>query len=449
MRLVLNGINGEYLRDITHAALGETESVDAAVAYATKSELLFDWCWTNGIPLRFWGRFDSGVPVSIPVLDKFLRRRSPNFTCKLVRRFHPKVIWWHGYGAYVGSANITDSAWHGNVEAGCFFEEAELIANGLDVQLTSFFAEIDRHASPLGDELFRLLEARSRQLGRIETQDRDAAAALLATGTVQPWAGLLQTSKSSAANREHTEFLREWHSTLTILRNLSSKLQGAENRPAWVGEDIPAGAHVDQLLHAHYYHRVIEGNRSMYEAHYADTKGDPAAAELEAIRWWRGLRAAPSNEDRMLNEWAPFLRNELSESRIRSLNEEDLFQVFSRVHAISDHARRIANKDVGLPGGVNYTIPQKTRALAKFAWNARSDKGRTVIDLLEHVLYGGHVDKVPDRIWEGLKDPTWRIDHIGKSALGELVGWALPDNFPPRNSRTSKALRSLGHDIQV
>jgi hypothetical protein len=44
---------------------------------------------------------------------------------------------------------------------------------------------------------------------------------------------------------------------------------------------------------------------------------------------------------------------------------------------------------------------------------------------------------------------AWRIDHIGISALGEVVGWALPDRFAPRNNRTSKALYALAFAVSV
>jgi hypothetical protein len=40
------------------------------------------------------------------------------------------------------------------------------------------------------------------------------------------------------------------------------------------------------------------------------------------------------------------------------------------------------------------------------------------------------------------------VNHLGISALGELVGWALPDKFPPKNNRTSKALYALGNQVR-
>ena len=92
MRTILGGINGRYLRDVIEAAASQTEFVEAAVAYANDASLLFDWCWSNQIPLRFWGRFDETVPVSTQILSTFLKRRSPNFTVKLVRGLHAKAI---------------------------------------------------------------------------------------------------------------------------------------------------------------------------------------------------------------------------------------------------------------------------------------------------------------------------------------------------------------------
>jgi len=90
--LILNGINGKYLREIPDNAVNDTEFVEAAVAYATNDRLLFEWCWNNQIPLRFWGRFDESIPINLDILKSFLARRSPNFVCKLVTHFHAKVI---------------------------------------------------------------------------------------------------------------------------------------------------------------------------------------------------------------------------------------------------------------------------------------------------------------------------------------------------------------------
>jgi hypothetical protein len=89
------------------------------------------------------------------------------------------------------------------------------------------------------------------------------------------------------------------------------------------------------------------------------------------------------------------------------------------------------------------------KALAEFLFSRRSQNGSNVLQVIHYVLYGGTDETLPIRLWEATTDGPWRIEHLGISALGELVGWALPDKFPPRNNRTSKSLRSLGFPVAV
>lgn len=447
MHLVLNAINSEYLRNITENSASTTERVDAAVAYVTKEDLLFDWCWNNKIPLKFWGRFDENVPVDPPILRRFLSRRSAHYSCKLVRKFHAKVIWWHGVGAYVGSANLSDSAWYSNVEAGTFYEESELLSLGLDQQLRDFFEVLDRNGSPLTEEICEALETRQKQLAKIKNGDAANAKLALDNPNVKPWAGLVHVPKKAASERRKIAFLDEWNSTLTLLRNLSAKVEN--HRPIWVNPEAPAGAHVDQFLHAHYYNRVMSGNRSYFEEWHEKNAADPDTAEQAALEWWQELKSPPSHEDRMLNDWAPYLKNQLSLDGLQNKTENTLFEIFQRVHAIADHARRMPNHLVGLPSTRQYSIEEKNRALATRIIGEKSQGGHDIFALLHHVFFGGPPSEVPTRLWDGISEPAWKIDHVGRSALGELVGWALPDIYPPRNARTSKALRSLGHNVAI
>jgi hypothetical protein len=450
MRLILNGINGHYLRYIPDNCLQDTELVEAAVAYATEESLLFEWCWDHDIPLRFWGRFDEKLPVSVNILKRFLDRRSPNFSCKLVRRFHAKVIWWHGVGAYIGSANFTDAAWYMNIEAGCFFDEADMEAQGIDIQLREFFRRVDEHAAPLTDELFKIMEARARELARLHEQDKDQAKAFLDTGTVHKWPGLITVQPTAAVERQRRAFLDEWYQTLQTLRDIGATISRDENRPPWIPADVPSGAQADQFLHAHYYNHVIgEDRRSYFEEKYEQNRNNPVRALREAIKWWHAQRQPPSNEDRMLFDWAPYIRDALARERILHLSESDFEAVCQRVWSIQDHARRVANATLNLPGGQRYDMETKTKELAHFLYTRRAQNGSNVLQLIHHVLYDGPVDGVPTRLWDAIADSKWRIEHFGISALGELVGWALPDKFPPRNNRTSKSLRALGYTVTV
>lgn len=448
MQLVLNGINGSYLRDLVAGAREETERVDAAVAYGTDNSLLFDWCHENGVPLRYWGRFDEGVPVALRVLKQFLQNQSGLFTCKLVRHLHAKVIWWRGYGVYIGSANLTQSAWWNNVEAGVFLTEYEISESGKGEELEEFFRIVDMHSSPLTDEIYRALELRQNQLNQIRKIDKNDATKIDENLNVKPWEGLSGFTIATADQRRRAAFLAEWNSTLQLMRGFAATVSSSY-RPKWVSASTSSGAQVDQFLHAHYYDRTFDGNHANYESMYEQNRNSTNKAVTEAMEWWRNLEAAPHSEDVALNEAAPFLHHTLSRGVLRKMDEPTLTTVLQRIHAAYDYARRVPNAQVGLTGDRRYSNEEKIEALAKTIWKSRSATGRTIIDTVEFVLYGGPADELPIRLWEATNSPEYRLPNVGISTLGEMVGWALPDRFPPRNGRTSKALRSLGFDVAV
>lgn len=443
MKLVLGAINGQYLRDITENNVDATDEVLAAVAYASQSALLFDWCWKNDIPLKFYGRLTDDVAVSVPILDTFLSRKSPNYTCRLVQHHHAKVIWWRGVGVYVGSANLSDSAWYKNVEAGCFFQEGE-IDDQMATELTALFATLDKHATPLTDELLSKMRERAKALRFSKPDPAD----FWTSPSITKWPGLVHVQRKSAIERQRASFLEEWHSTLQDLRGIGARITDPSKRPSWIDASAAAGVQTDQFLHAHYYLRTFEGNRANYSALFEKNKTRREAALAEAIEWWSQLPEQPS-ESKMINETAPALRTALTEQSLISMSQSDFHEVCSHVHAIRDYARRVPNKTVLLPDGTPYTMDQKIDALAKFVWNGRTANGSSVSDVLKYILYGGESDRLPQRLWEATTEPNWKIDGLGISALGEIVGWAAPDKFPPRNGRTSKALKSLGFDVTV
>ncbi len=448
MKIILNGINGEYLRYFTDNFVHQTEFVEAAVAYATDESLLFNWCWDNHIPVRYWGRYDDSVPVALRILKSFLDRKSPNFLCKLLTHFHAKVIWWHGVGAYMGSANLSDPAWYGNIEAGCFFDDAEMLNSGMDRQLHGFFRKVDEHSSPLTEELYREIESRSRQLQRLAEQDRDQKQRFGSSKNIHHWSGLLRQSPSSAREQQRGSFLDEWNATLQTLRDIGDRVSADEFRPSWIPSGVPMGAQADQFLHAHYYSNVFDKQgRSQFAEMFEHNKGDPERALRQAMTWWHNLPEPPSGEDRTLVEWAPFLRERLAPDYVLTISPAEFEEVCQRVWSIRDHARRVSNDTLGLPDDRRHNMDVKTHALAQYLYSRKAKNGANALQVIHHVLYDGSLDDVPSRLWEATSDGAWRIEHLGISALGELVGWALPDAFPPRNNRTSKSLRSLGFDV--
>ena len=223
----------------------------------------------------------------------------------------PKVIWWREFGLYIGSANLTNSAWYKNVEAGCFFPEAE-ITDEMAEDIRELFDMLGRNSTPLTEELLAAMQKRAMQIASTEPPSEE----FWRSPSFNKWAGLNQFGKKKAIDRRREAFLAEWHSTLQLLRNIGDQVSEPKNRPSWVDADAPAGAQGDQFLHAHYYQRTFEGRRALYADYFERNKRDPDASLQDAINWWRSLPQAPSEEDVMLNTTAPSLRQMLTAEAI-------------------------------------------------------------------------------------------------------------------------------------
>lgn len=144
MKLIANGLNKNFFRTMLPPTGTEVDGVVAAIAYGDDRTELLQHCIDNRYRLDIWMRYDHTVPVSPAFLSKLLANTKNNIFCKLVPdSLHSKVIWWKGYGAYVGSANLTDRAWNSNIEAGVFFSESDLVDSGMAEQLSEFFESLE------------------------------------------------------------------------------------------------------------------------------------------------------------------------------------------------------------------------------------------------------------------------------------------------------------------
>ncbi|MFO7535923.1 MAG: phospholipase D-like domain-containing protein [Kiritimatiellia bacterium] len=447
---LIRGIHHQSPIDMLNRdALQECDEVWAAVAYVMDDSSLIKPCHEKRIRFRLWARYDYTVPVNVSILEWFLGK-SPLAVCKLVPDiFHPKVIWWRSFGVYIGSANLTRKAWFGNIEAGLFLSQDEIVDEGLTDELETFFAELDEVAHGLTKELVDEIKKHQEDPRFIELErmrkdfeEHRKIPRLDSLVSVQ--------KKSNSGERRRREFLQEWNRTLGYIRDIAITVSQPENRPPWVAPNIPAGVQADQFLHAYYYNRVMEGRNARHREYHENNKKRPHQALEEATRWWRNLQTAPSSEDRTMNEWAPFIARNLSASRIRSIDEETFVEVFTKVHAFRNYADRANYKSLGL----SKKLPQMSSEergvyLAKRLYGEETEKGETFLELLKYLLYGGEQSDLPERLFEISFTASRRIRHAGLSTFGEIVGWALPKEFPPRNGRTSKALYALGYDVTI
>ncbi|CAE6703335.1 MAG: phospholipase D family protein [Nitrospira sp.] len=452
MKFIAGKVNNAWLTDCLHDCVHDCNWIKVAVAFAHGNPKLIEFSLSKNIPMQFWGTYDPlKAPISIALLERFLLRRSPNFVCKLVPElFHPKVIWWGGYGAYIGSANLTDSGWYRNIECGLFLTETELIQDGIDLQLEQFFERVDRYAHALTDEILAELREAEVAAQGLRQYQNELQHEFDKNRRIPRLESLISVDSVNSNTKIRESFLKEWNDTLQILRDIGQRISNPDVRPSWIGSDVPRGVQADQFLHAHYYSNVKEGNASKHQKLYEMHKDNPERALLAAFSWWHKLDSPPHEENRTIDEWAPFLRRLLSKEQLLHLTDTEFREVCARIHAMRDHSLRVDNQTYGLPKNAPPKDQEQCiNLLAQFLLTQMSGNGKTVKEVIFFVLYGGTVTDVPLRIWEATHSDTWRIAHLGISSLGEIVGWAMPDHFPPRNGRSSKCLTALGYKVTI
>lgn len=278
-----------------------------------------------------------------------------------------------------------------------------------------------------------------------------------ATKGIPPHAGLTAYGPN-VTNTAFTKFSTEWNDTLELLRGLCKDFHRLNQRPTWVASDADHTVHFDQFLHAYYYVRVRDDRDDQESAKSFElvsqahdrNKLNKAGALRDAVNWWASLEAAPYGEDRFISSIAPKMRERFAPDVLAHWTLKDFQEVFFDVHAFRMHARQMRNDTLGLPRGHHETVRDRSDRVAKWLWEQpRSESQKHIRELLQFVIWGPSPDNIAERLWLATKDERWRYDHFGPSTLGEAIGWARPDVYPPRNNRTNKALKALGHDVRM
>lgn len=442
---------GSQLYQLNRAAIEEAESVIAAVAYVTDFDSLISSCSKADKPLTLFARYDFSGPVSDSVLRWFLSMgsKSANYELRLVADiFHPKVIWWKNVGAYIGSANLSKSAWGGNVEAGVFMTEEELMENGLQNELTTFFEEVREISHPLTKELVD--EMADAGAGAASQAIEKARREFDKHRQIPKQPALNSITKQPSISKKREAFLKEWADTLQILRDIGTRLDKAENLPNWMPQNCPAGVLADQFLHGFYYNEVKDGASYPYRAMFKENSGNREAAIKKAIEWWRTLPNAPSHEDLHAKVWAKRARELLTSESLKNITEDSFEELCLLVHAVREHSKRVSSTTLGLQQGMqNLSQDDRMKKFSRWLYGQRSPDGSTPAQVIHYVIHDGPKSDVPNRLFDACFGASKKVPHLGVSSLGEMVGWALPAEFPPRNGRTSKALTALGFNVTI
>ena len=260
------------------------------------------------------------------------------------------------------------------------------------------------------------------------------------------WEGPSFVQQKAAFDQRKERFRSEWLSTLGYLQGIQQHL--ADHRPVWIDDEVPLVWQVDQFLHAYYYNHVSEGQHRPFEAYYQQNKANPKAALDAELRWWQSLPAAPSNEDCALYESDPAVQALLARNKVLALISDEFAVLCRNTHATMDHIIKVPLSLLGKPELATLDREARVRPFSELVLSQRNRKDWDVRQLLHCVLYGGPDHEIWLRLYHAGRDPEYSIPRYGLNSL-EVVGWARPEVMPPRNGRTSKALRALGYDVKV
>ncbi|WP_299494175.1 phospholipase D-like domain-containing protein [uncultured Shewanella sp.] len=449
MKLIASGVNKQFLSSHLPKIGDEVDGVLAAIAYGDDTDTLLKNCLDHKYRLDIWMRYDHTVPVQPRLLTQLLRNINNNIFCQLIPDvLHSKIIWWKGYGAYIGSANLTNRAWWTNIETGIFFTEEELVANNIIPQLDDFFNELSNleEAIPLSqsiiDEQKDILELRNKA-GLEEIENRAKK-----TRKVPIFNGVSDYTKGSIVDKKKERFRQEWQSTITTIDNIASQIN--DYRPKWISADTPTYWQVDQFLHAYYYNQVRQQNNTYpFEKFYSSHEKNPNSALMDALIWWKASSEAPSNEDDTFNYSAPKIRELLAKDKLLTLFLTDIEEMCRCTHATKDHLIKMSTATLSRADTKTLSREERIPLFAKWLMAQRNKKGQDIRQILFDILYTGKPENIWERIYAAsMTDDLW-IPHYGINSIAEVVGWAQPETTPPRNGRTNKSLRALGYPVRV
>jgi hypothetical protein len=455
MKFVANRLNKVWPSELVSLAdSAELKGIDLAVAYASDMTDILDLATKRLVSLRLFALLDAEGFPDLKLATRLLTADHTRWKLYFLRDYyHPKVMWFRGVGCYVGSANLSERAWKQNLEAGLWLSEAELAANGLTAPLNELFTSLsDEYPARRSDllALQRLEGEREKLSDARRTFDAEADRILAHIPKGRPLTFEATREQKPAEQKE--AFRREWGRCVQILQTLRDRTRSVA-WPDWVDKDVPPAIAFDQATE--YWYTVNVRDEHTRDATVEDLhqrhRANPDRAADKLLAEWSAF-----DGDHGKWEWATWcnenprrLRELLPPAALRRLNLDALEEIVWLSHSARTTARQIPYAKLGLPRAQR-SERERCRLFAEFLLRQRPERGeRTVQDVLLHVLWGRPALDHAGRLWDATELDDWKLDHLDVGILGELLGYARPEECPRRNHRVSRCLRALGYDVAV
>jgi len=323
----------------------DTSSIKAAFAYNSSLELL-NIASKKKIHLDYWVLFDAQNSTTAEFLNTSIESDYTQIYAVRMKasKFHPKLFYAKGYGLYIGSANMTESAISRNIEAGIFLTQKDLDSNHnvLD-QIKDFFSYLENNSTKLFEddiEKYARFCRKFAQPSQENEKDKEKNDFFKeAFSNIIPIEGVFFSPSSinkkaiSAINKKQ-DFIREWRDTLGILLSIMKKYYSNKSYyPQWLHEqdrEYSPCIMCDRFLHF-YYCEIAKRNVKVVKMLHKKNKTNPNKALEEAIKIFKKT-AKPYEKNALLfmNEWANTNKCLLQEKKIKHLTPKELGTLYSQ-----------------------------------------------------------------------------------------------------------------------
>jgi len=406
--------------------------------------------------LEWWGLFNSDVSTSIELIKTAIKSSIVKFY-PFANNFHPKVIYFENYGLYIGSINMTKNGLYNNVEAGVFIEENE-ISKEMKNEVQSFFNFLREKSIPISIDDINALDEYIEEIKNDESEierkksninelfDEKFQHLFLIKAGVTDY----ENTRIDTENKRKLIFLQEWRETQNYISIVHNEILKIYNKLSWINENADPKIVTDQLLQSYYYDFVLKGKeegKSIVKVNesYEKNRRDPLYAVEKAMDWWQNEYIP---DEQTIFIWGRENKEILYKIKERDITYEEFHKVFSQNYAAVNHARQIKNKFFKLPEDFKTNLAGRTELFTKWLYEQKSSEKLNINSVLRYVLFEDTIS-LEERIYNTLNNKIYRIERLGRSIIGELIGWCRTDITHIRNNRVNKALRCFGYDVRL
>lgn len=405
----------DFILNAFNELSGEKCEVLCAVAFFTDDKTVLEMV-NKGCRVNIVVRL--GYPTSPFALKKLLSNDFVKIRYFTDHHFHPKLFIFGQRAALVGSANLTSSALMRN-------QEVCVVVNGDEdnfPELTKIFYEYWSESKVLNLEILSEYEAVFRQF-KSKTEEDFSADLEKNIGSSKMHNVTLSKNKKTEREIFVDDFERNFQDFRVAFNRVEEIYRATGIR--MVDESFPLKIEIDSFL-SFIWETEARGNWETTNKMFGQEQENFIVERLQ--KW------SKSNAEWLRDYIVPLRYPKLSLLRsgksIEAASELELFESISVCHALYDHMKRTHGHDL--------------QKMSETFW--KSNDPKHVKEVLTYLVHGD--ETFIKRMYRCIYLEDYKVNHIGRSFIQEVLGWIGKEDIPICNGRTTKVMKFLGFDVQ-